>query len=205
MSDIVLKNIHKAYDGKPVLSGFSLTLKEGKRTCIMGPSGCGKTTLLHILCGLVTPDQGEIQGMAERIAMVFQENRLCEQFSALENVRMVALDQTARAKALLTRLGLGESMLQKVSALSGGMKRRVAIARALCYDAPLMVMDEPFKGLDEETKDMVMQTVLRETEGKTVLLITHDEEEARRFADEIVVMGDTCGASPLRPTRGITP
>ncbi len=188
MSNVILKNISKTYDGKKVLDGFSLTLQEGKRTCIMGPSGCGKTTLMHILCGLVHPDAGEVEGLPGRIAVVFQENRLCEQFTALENVRMVAPDKTARAKMLLQQLGLGESMLQRVSALSGGMKRRVAIARALCFDAGLTVMDEPFKGLDEETKETVLQTVLAETEGKTVLLITHDEEEARRFADEIVVM-----------------
>ena len=188
MSDIILKNISKAYDGKQVLNHFSLTLPEGKRTCIMGPSGCGKTTLLNILCGLQKADEGEIRNLPGKISVVFQENRLCEQFTALENVRMVAPEKTETAKDILARLGLSNDLYQKAASLSGGMKRRVAIARALCYDAPLVVMDEPFKGLDEETKETVMETVMQMTEGKTVLIITHDEQEARRLADHIVVM-----------------
>lgn len=188
MKNIVFSHIAKAFDGKPVLQDFSLTLPAGKRTCIMGPSGCGKTTLLNILTGLVQPDAGTVENRPDRISMVFQENRLCEDFSALENVRMVALNKTAQAKDLLCRMGLEEDMHKKVSTLSGGMKRRVAIARALLYDAPLIVMDEPFKGLDEETKDVVIQTVTAETEGKTVLFITHDEAEAQHFADHVITM-----------------
>ena len=188
MSDIILKNISKAYDGKQVLNHFSLTLPEGKRTCIMGPSGCGKTTLLNILCGLQKADEGKIRNLPGKISVVFQENRLCEQFTALENVRMVAPEKTETAKDILARLGLVNDLYQKAASLSGGMKRRVAIARALCFDAPLVVMDEPFKGLDEETKEAVMETVMQMTKGKTVLIITHDEQEARRFADHIVAM-----------------
>lgn len=189
MSDILLKDLSKAFDGKQVLDHFSLTLPQGQCTCIMGPSGCGKTTLLNILCGLQKPDSGTLQNLPDQIGVVFQENRLCEPFSALENVRMVAPEQTEKAKDILCRLGLKDSLHQPVSSLSGGMKRRVAIARALCYDAALLVMDEPFKGLDEETKETVMNTVQAMTEGKTLLLITHDEQEARRFSDRTVVMG----------------
>lgn len=188
MNDIQLHHISKAFDGKQVLQDVNLTLPAGKRTCIMGPSGCGKTTLLHILCGLTAPDQGTVENRPERISMVFQENRLCEDFSALENVRMVARNQEEKARELLQKLGLEEDLFKRVSALSGGMKRRVAIARALLFDAPLLVMDEPFKGLDEETKEAVMQTVMAETAGKTLLFITHDEEEAQRFADQVIVL-----------------
>lgn len=186
--NIELRNISKAFDGKQVLQDFSLSLSAGRRTCIMGPSGCGKTTLLNILTGLVKQDAGTVENRPERISMVFQENRLCEDFSALENVRMVALDKTEQAKELLRRMGLEEDMMKPVSTLSGGMKRRVSIARALLYDAPLLVMDEPFKGLDEDTKETVMQLVLAETEGKTVFFITHDETEAHRFADTVITM-----------------
>ncbi len=186
--NIELKNISKAFDDQQVLQNCSITLPAGKRTCIMGPSGCGKTTLLNILCGLVKQDAGTVENRPDRISMVFQENRLCEDFSALENVRMVALNKTAQAKDLLCRMGLEEDMHKKVSTLSGGMKRRVSIARALLFDAPLLVMDEPFKGLDEETKDIVIQTVTAETEGKTVLFITHDETEAQHFADHVITM-----------------
>ncbi|MBR2055393.1 MAG: ABC transporter ATP-binding protein [Clostridia bacterium] len=188
MKDIYFNNISKSFDEKPVLQDFCLTLPAGRRTCIMGPSGCGKTTLLHILTGLVKPDTGTVENRPDRIGMVFQENRLCEDFSALENVRMVALDKTEQARALLTRMGLAEDMMKPVSTLSGGMKRRVSIARALLFDAPLIVMDEPFKGLDEDTKETVMQLVLSETEDKTLLFITHDEKEAQHFADTVITM-----------------
>lgn len=188
--NIEVKRLSKAYGEKKVLQDFCLTLPHGKRTCIMGPSGCGKTTLIHILCGLVKQDAGEILNLPGRIGVVFQENRLCEDFSALENVRMVALQKTEKARKLLDLMGLKEDMDKPVSTLSGGMKRRVAIARALLYDAPLLVMDEPFNGLDEDTKETVIQTVLDETAGKTVLFITHDENEAHRFADHMIVMGN---------------
>ena len=188
MKNIHLKNISKAFDGKPVLQDFSLTLPAGKRTCIIGPSGCGKTTLINILSGLMQPDAGKVENRPDRVSMVFQENRLCDDFSALENVRMVALHQGEKARSLLGKLGLEQDMLKRVSALSGGMKRRVAIARALLFDAPLLVMDEPFKGLDEETKEAVMQTVMEETAGKTLLFITHDENEAHRFADQVITL-----------------
>ena len=116
---------------------------------LMGPSGIGKTTLLLLLLGLVSPDSGEITGLPEKVSVIFQEDRLCEDFSALSNVAMVLpRGGEETASALLKALGLEEAMRQPVHTLSGGMKRRVAIARGLAADSPLLLMDEPFKGLD---------------------------------------------------------
>ena len=87
---IVLDNVAKAFDGKTVLDGFSLEIKDGETVCIMGPSGCGKTTLFNIMLGLIKPDGGSVSGMPERAAAVFQEPRLCEDFSLISNVKIAA-------------------------------------------------------------------------------------------------------------------
>lgn len=188
MNNIQIKNLSKAFDGKQVLKNFNLTLPFGQCTAVMGPSGCGKTTLINILLGLLPKDGGDIEHLPDKIGTVFQENRLCEDFSALKNVLLVNPAHPENAQDLLIKMGLEESLHQPVSALSGGMKRRVAIARALHFDAPFLIMDEPFKGLDEETKEKVMQLVMRETKGKTWLLVTHDEQEAKTCASQIHTM-----------------
>ena len=143
----------------------------------MGPSGCGKTTLLRILLGLETADAGTITGLeGRRMSAVFQEDRLCENVSAVSNLRLVnpALSRRA-AEAALTELGLGEALSQPVREFSGGMKRRVAILRALLAEFDLLLADEPFKGLDEETKRQTMAYFAEHTRGKTVILVTHEE------------------------------
>ena len=148
----------------------------------MGPSGCGKTTLFRILLGIEESDSGEILDLGRAVA-VFQEDRLSEPLSAVWNVclgKEGAKPQEART--LLSALGLSEDMEKPVSALSGGMRRRVSIARALIADADTVLLDEPFSALDEDTKAQVMAYTKEALAGKTVLLITHDADEAREFA-----------------------
>ncbi len=188
MSDIVLTNVQKNYGGKTALRPFSHTFEEGKITCLMGASGCGKTTLLKILAGFEAPDLGTVQGIPESIAFVFQEDRLCEDFSALSNIRMVCGKRKSKEEIIrhLTELGLKDEANKPVRTFSGGMKRRIAIARAILYDADLLLLDEPFKGLDEQMRKTVMDYVLRYTQGKTVLCVTHDEAEAEFMGAEIV-------------------
>ena len=158
MEDIQITRLQKAFSGRPVLRELSLTLPAGQITCLMAPSGWGKTTLLRLLAGLLPPDGGSITGLPRRISFVFQEPRLCESFSALSNLRLVT----------------GSAL----SHLSGGMRQRVAIARAVCYDPHLLLLDEPFRGLDEESRRLTMDYVLRHCAGKTVVLATHDSREA---------------------------
>ena len=193
MSDIVLRNVSKRFDEKQVLQDFSHTFREGSFTCIMGPSGGGKTTLLNLLTGFISPDRGPIDGLPERIAVVFQEDRLCEDFSALTNIRMVTgkklSDEMIRRE--LEELGLSGSIDQPVDELSGGMKRRVAIVRAILYDADLILFDEASKGLDEERKKQVLDYIRRKTAGKTVIYITHDPEEAAYFGGDPVTVGNS--------------
>lgn len=175
-------NLCKSYGEKAVLKNFSAHFDAGEISALMGPSGCGKTTLFRILLGIEEKDAGEVRGGGKTVA-VFQEDRLSEPLSAIMNVRLGRQGATAQeAEALLSALGLAEDAEKPVKELSGGMRRRVAIARALIADADTVLLDEPFSALDETTKASVMEFTRKALAGKTVLLITHDSEEARAFA-----------------------
>lgn len=184
MQDIVITNLCKAYGPKQVLRDFSCTIPAGKATGLMAPSGVGKTTLLRILMGFEQADSGTIQGLAGlRFSAVFQEDRLCENLTPVSNLRLVSPAlSAAQAAAALQGVGLADCLAQPVRELSGGMRRRVAIMRALLAEYDLLFLDEPFKGLDEETKARVIADTRRRCAGRTVLLVTHD-------ADELAAMG----------------
>ena len=185
-----LKGISKAFGEKQVLRDLHLAIAEGEVTALMGPSGCGKTTLLRIVMGLETADSGEIIGMKDRrISAVFQEDRLCENLSPLSNIRLVT-GSSLSASALTTelaKLGLANCISHPVRKLSGGERRRVALLRALLAPWNLLLLDEPFKGLDPDTKKAAMDYVLSfsRTE-KAILLVTHDLYEAEYMADHIL-------------------
>lgn len=184
---IELKNVYKSFGEKQVLTNFSLSLIDGERCCLMGPSGCGKTTIFNLLLGLLSADSGSVTCPAA--SAVFQENRLCEDFSAVTNVKMVMPKyDVAAAKELLRGLLLGDDLYTPVREFSGGMKRRVAIARALACDRDTLLLDEPFKGLDSETRAVVAEFINKKTAGKTLLLISHDAEEAAMLNAKTVIL-----------------
>ena len=187
---IELRGVSKAFGEKQVLQNVSHLFPEGKLTCVMGPSGCGKTTLLSLLLGLVQPDAGEIRGMEGRkLSAIFQEDRLCENAGAVSNIRLVnpALSK-GEAEAMLRDLGLGDSLRQPVRTLSGGMKRRVAILRALCAPYDVLFCDEPFKGLDEGTKGRAMEYFQKRIQGRTVILVTHEKNEANFLKGQLLLL-----------------
>ncbi|KQY43958.1 ATP-binding cassette domain-containing protein [Cellulomonas sp. Root137] len=189
---IALRGISHRFGAQLVLDDLDLDLDEGRVTALTGPNGSGKTTLSRFLLGLSVPDTGEVRGMGgRRRAAVFQENRLCEQLSAVGNVRLVLPRSTpsSAVAADLRRAGLDDPDLAKpVRDLSGGQRRRVAIVRAVLAEADLLVLDEPFTGLDALGKVQVMAWVRDRCAGQTTLLITHDLAEARWFGARVVTL-----------------
>ena len=194
--DIQIEHLDKAYGENQVLKDFSAVIPEGKTTCIMAPSGKGKTTLLNILLGLEPYDRGIIRGLeGKRKSAIFQEDRLCEDLSSRANIRMVRERKSSgrcefskKMEEGLEALELKEWGDRPVRELSGGMKRRTAILRALLADWEILFMDEPFKGLDIETKKKVIEYVKREGHGRTVVFVTHDPEEAKEMGAKILVL-----------------
>jgi len=187
--EIRINAVSKAYGEKRVLSGLSLAFPEGCVSCILGPSGCGKTTLLRLIAGLETPDAGAISGTGyKKISAVFQEDRLIENLSAEKNIMLTAKKGFARedARHLLLELGLAENAHEPVASFSGGMKRRVAIARALAAEFDLLLLDEPFSGLDSHTRSLAAEAILRRAEGRTIICVTHDAADALRMNADIL-------------------
>ncbi len=179
MSDLVVDHLSKAYDGKPVLRDLCLRFPGGRVSCLMSPSGTGKTTLLRILAGLTAPDSGTVKGLEDRqVAMVFQENRLLNHLTAAENVRLVnpGIDPVALYRAF-EAMGLSDAMDQKAGELSGGMARRVALIRALLSDADVLLLDEPFGGLDKKTRKAAAKACRELLRHRTCILVTHDPGE----------------------------
>ena len=202
---IAIHKLCKAFDNKAVLRDFSCTMEDGCVTALMAPSGAGKTTLLRMLMGLETADSGEISGLSgRRISAVFQEDRLLENMNPVDNIRLTApkLDRAVILREMAA-MGLTDCENQPARELSGGMRRRVAILRALLCGAEggmlgyalyallcgadVIFLDEPFKGLDEATKALVVAETKRLCVGKTVLLVTHEEKEAAMMGAEQVV------------------
>jgi NitT/TauT family transport system ATP-binding protein len=173
---IELKNIVCAYDGKIVLNGLNLSLPNRGAVAVTGPSGTGKTTLLKLLAGLILPTSGSIEGLAgKRVSMVFQEDRLLPWRTALENAALFCGSE-AHAKEILNALELNDALNKRPDELSGGMRRRTAIARALCYGGDILLLDEPFKGLDDALKLRVAKRM--KGAFPLTVLATHDMAEA---------------------------
>lgn len=201
---IALQQVDFAYpDGTAVLRDFSLILPAQGAVCLFGPSGCGKTTLLRLLAGLETPQSGRIEETAAercrphgkngavsslRVSMVFQENRLLPWDTALENVASVleGADASDRAMGWLERVGLAEAAGKRPSELSGGMQRRVAIARALAYPSDLLILDEPFAGLDEGLWTSIAALIASGSAVRPTVLVTHVREEAEAMGAHIL-------------------
>lgn len=189
--DIIVENLSKSFNNQLVLDSFSATFKEGQFNCIMGKSGVGKSTLLSIIMGLLKEDSGQIKGLTDKkLSVVFQEDRLCDNLTAAYNIKMVILNPTANTDSVidsyLDKIGLDSKNKKPVRTYSGGMKRRVAILRALLADFDILIMDEPLKGLDDDTKANVIALIKELTVEKTVIMTTHDASEAEAFNASII-------------------
>ncbi len=174
----------KSYDGQQVLDNFNLNIEEEHSYIITGPSGCGKTTLLRLILGLEKPDSGSVKLLGDykypfiNSGMVFQEDRLCDNLDAVTNVTMVS-KKVFRETVIeeLGRLLPRELIFKPVRELSGGERRRVAIVRACAVPSDILIMDEPFTGLDDQTRRTVIDYI-RDKQGSGPLVITtHDTKD----------------------------
>lgn len=188
---IIITDLCKTFDDNEVLKNVNITLKDNSIYCLMGASGIGKTTLLRILMGLEHADSGSISGIdIKSISCMFQEDRLIPYLSAIDNVRIVLRGKNnnnrEEVRNHLLSILPDDSLDMPVSSLSGGMKRRVALARALSYSGKLIILDEPFTGLDKDTKLNVIDYILKMRNNRTLLIATHGTDDANLLGAEII-------------------
>lgn len=185
---IAIDRLNVAYGDASVLEDCSLRVTAGSRIALMGPSGCGKTTLINAIAGLAASDSGSIQ-VNGRVSYVFQEPALFPWLTAEENVNVVLSDKPdtlPQARRWLEEAGLADSLNKYPHQLSGGQKQRVAICRALAFGGDILLLDEPLKGLDPDTREQVANLILNTWKDKTLLLVTHDQWEAQTLCDTVL-------------------
>jgi NitT/TauT family transport system ATP-binding protein len=208
---VEVREIGKTYDGAvEALKDVTLELPRGKLSTLLGPSGCGKTTLLKIIAGLISPNRGEIRVKGRKVdgpgperAFVFQDFALLPWASVVRNVafglelRGVSKDEREQiARKYITAVGLSSFESSYPHQLSGGMKQRVGLARALAVNADIILMDEPFSAVDEQTRRKFQEDLLEllNIERKTVIFVTHSIEEAVYLSDQVVLLSPRPGS-----------
>lgn len=203
---LYVSQISKSYKNKRVLEKLNLELDNSSIGCISGESGIGKTTLLKIIAGIIKADEGSAGLISDgdsrnkdngcvngyNVSMVFQENRLLEESDIYTNIYSVmgkeySKEETDRHLDMVGLDGMGNV---KVRELSGGMKRRVAIVRAMIKESDIILLDEPFKGLDDRLKLRVMEYVKKNVNGRNVLMVSHDIKECESMGGRLFNMGD---------------
>ena len=180
-------NISFAFGDTNILSDFSASFKDGTITAITGASGIGKTTLLNILAGLLKVKSGTVESTFTRASYIFQDPRLFPWLSALENVNIVCNDKEISKKTLASLFEESDIFEKYPSELSGGMKQRISIARAIAFSPDIIFMDEPFRGLDEKTKEKTKRVLIDyiKSNGKTAIIVTHDKTDLE-FCDKVI-------------------
>lgn len=184
---ITIDRLTLSYGRQQVLKDCSLRVETGSRVALMGPSGCGKTSLINVIAGLLSPDSGKVS-VNGKVSYVFQEPALFPWLTAVDNINVVLSDgpeTLPRAEQLLEAVGLSDCRDKYPHQLSGGQKQRIAICRALAYGGDILLLDEPLKGLDADTRDQVSALLRQEWTGKTLLLVTHDPSEAQSLCDRV--------------------
>ncbi len=181
-----LEHVYKSFVDKEIITDFSYTFPKSGVFFIDGASGVGKTTLFNIISGLLKPDKGKVQ--IENVSYLFQEDRLLEGFSVFQNTNCVIKDikDTELCFTILSDLGLEQEIHSFPLSLSGGMRRRVAIARTLVYDANIVLLDEPFKGLDLDTLKKTIEVIKKHTKNKLLLIISH--ENVKEYFDNYITI-----------------
>lgn len=206
---IEVAGLNKSFTGQDgstiqAISELDMSVRDNEFLTLLGPSGCGKTTLLKMMAGLITPDSGTIAIGGEQVrgpgpdrSMVFQNFALLPWATVLDNVAfglslrgMSRRDREAKAHELITTVGLDGFATKRPGELSGGMQQRVGLARALAVEPQVLLMDEPFSAVDEQTRRLLQEELLTiwERTRLTVVFVTHSMEEAVLLGDRVVLM-----------------
>lgn len=204
---LIIKNISKEYKENRVLNNLSFEVRDGEFLSILGPSGCGKTTLLRILIGLLSPDEGNVYKDGQDITkehpsnrgmgIVFQNYALFENMTVLQNVEYALkfhgfdkYEAGRQAEEMIKAVGLSEHIKKLPRNLSGGQQQRVAIARTLALNPDVVLLDEPMSALDVATRLSMRYELkrLQDSFGTTMIYVTHDQEEAFALSDRIMIM-----------------
>jgi NitT/TauT family transport system ATP-binding protein len=205
---IEVVGVSKSFGEHEVLKNVNMTFEDGRIYCLMGESGVGKTTLLRVIMGLETADDGEVQfsgnvcegssvgdtsAKNRDIAVVFQEDRLLPDRTPIDNVYFVTKGQKQysdkfKIREAMSELLPKECLSKRTDELSGGMKRRVALARAMLSDRKILLLDEPFTGLDEEARAQAAEFIKNHQSGRTVVVVTHEKGDAERLGANICLL-----------------
>ena len=183
---MIIKNLNKKFASKTIFNNATIELEDNKISFIIGESGIGKTTLLRIIAGLDKDYKGEIISNNNKISYVFQEPRLFPNLTVEENIKIVSESSNYTVDDILDSVELNDEKESLPESLSGGMKMRIALARALYSDGDVFLMDEPFSALDTDTKDRILPRVFEQLKGKTVIIVTHNLDEAKKYGDNII-------------------
>jgi len=181
-----ISNLTKLFGNKTIFDNFSCYIPDNKITFIMGESGSGKTTLIRILAGLDKDYKGEIVGLKSKTSFVFQEPRLFPTLNVIENIELIERGSEFNAEEILSVVELENDKLLYPGELSGGMKMRASLARALYYNGDVFIMDEPFSALNDELKNRILPKIFDLLKKKTVIIVTHNQEEAEKYGDHII-------------------
>lgn len=182
---IKFDNVSKSFESKKIIENLNLEFPEKGLVCLFGNSGIGKSTILNLISGIIKPDSGKILGLEHmKFSYVFQDDRLIEWLTVLENITVVLNSKQKREKNKTAEYWLNEFDLLNYKnkypqELSGGMRRKLSIARALAFCGDVFLLDEPFKGLDEKSKQKAANIILSNAKNKLVILVSHEENEIK--------------------------
>jgi NitT/TauT family transport system ATP-binding protein len=205
---IEVVGVAKSFGEHEVLKNVNMTFEDGQIYCLMGESGVGKTTLLRIIMGLEKADEGEVRfsgnacegssfgdtsAKSRDLAVVFQEDRLLPDRTPIDNVYFVTkgqkqYSQVSDIKEAMSMLLPEECLSKRTDELSGGMKRRVTLARAMLSDKKILLLDEPFTGLDEEARAQAAEFIKKYQNLRTVVVVTHEKRDAERLGANICLL-----------------
>lgn len=208
-----LNKVSFGYDDHPIFHNLSVDFPEHGLVIILGKSGCGKTTLLSLLCGVLKPQSGSVEGFFEaRPALVFQSPLLLSYLNVQENVLLSTIlnGDKARVDSVLHQVGLDGFEKKEIQKMSGGEQMRVSIARALLTDSPVLILDEPTGQLDEKCSLEIYRILKELSDDHLLIMVTHDEKNALELADQLYLMeegnlilkkGSVCSKTTLRTNR----